>query len=123
MFTFLSDNFIGGGHQVITISNSVVSLFADYLTLVKPTSGTFSGKQASGVRISVITSGVYYTFNGTDPVTDGSAGHPLEVGTIMDVSGWLNVKLLKFIRQGAADGAIVVTPYFTSVGVTVPDPS
>ena len=123
MLTILPHNYIGGGHQVITIANVVISLFADYLTLIKPVSGTFSGKMASGVFISVITNPIYFTFNGTAPATDGSAGHPLSVSQTLRLEGWDNVKLLKFIRQGSASGAIVVTPLFTTVNVTVPDPS
>ena len=123
MFTFLPSNYLGGGHQKIPIATSVISLFLDHPTLIKPTTGTFSGKMATGVRISVVTSGIYYTFDGTAPATTGATGHPLEVGSSLDVFGWDNVKLLKFIRQGSVSGAIVVTPLFSAVNVTVPDPT
>lgn len=119
MFTFLPSNYLGGGHQIIEIANVVKSLFANALTLIQPTSGTFNGKQATGAMITVITNPIYYTFDGTDPATNGTAGHPLDVGTILLVEGWDNVKRLKFIRQGSATGSIVVTPLFSGVGVNV----
>jgi hypothetical protein len=121
MFQFLTSNFLGGGHQKIAIANVVISLFANALTLIKPTSGTFSGKQATGAFISCVTSDIFYTFDGTDPATDGSTGHPLEVGGTVTILDWDNVKRLKFIRQGAVSGAIVVTPLFSPVGVVVAD--
>ncbi|MFA4904697.1 MAG: chitobiase/beta-hexosaminidase C-terminal domain-containing protein [Desulfobaccales bacterium] len=121
MFQFLTSNFLGGGHQKIAIANVVISLFANALTLIKPTSGTFSGKQATGVYISCVTGAIFYTFDGTAPATDGSTGHPLEIGDNMTVFGWDNVKRLQFIRQGAVSGAIIVTPLFSAVGVVVAD--
>lgn len=121
LFTTLPHNYVGGGHQVITIADSVISLFANALTLIQPTSGTFIGKQASGVVITVITNPIYYTFDSTSPATNGSAGHPLDVGSQLVVYGWDNVKRLKFIRQGSNTGAIVVTPLFTTATVAVPN--
>ncbi|MFA4904639.1 MAG: chitobiase/beta-hexosaminidase C-terminal domain-containing protein [Desulfobaccales bacterium] len=121
MFQFLTSNFLGGGHQKIAIANVVISLFANALTLIKPTSGTFSGKQAAGVYIHCVTGAIYFTFDGTDPATDGSTGHPLNIGDSMTLYDWDNVKRLKFIRQGAVSGDIIVTPLFTAVGVVVAD--
>lgn len=123
MFTFNPENYAAGGHQKIDIADSVVSLFASYLTLIKPTSGDFSGKMASGVEITVETSGIYYTFDNTNPDTAGANGHALAVGQWRAVYGWDNVKRLKFIRQGAVSGVIKVTPLFTSVGVHVSNPT
>lgn len=118
----LRPNLVGGGHAKITIADTVISLFADYLTLIKPTSGIFAGRHAYEIYISPVISGVYITLDGTDPATDGSTGHPLEAGDFFIIEGWEQIKLLKFIRQGSTSGAIVVTPRFTTVGLLVPDP-
>lgn len=123
MLNFVDENYIGGGHQVIDIAGTAVSLFTSYLTLIKPTTGTFAGKMATRVLVEGRTSAVYYTMDGTAPLTDGTVGHLLSAGDCFIVNGWDNIKLLKFIRQASVSGKIVVTSFFSHVGIAVADPA
>lgn len=104
--------YTAGTTYKIAIATSVVSLGTDHATKIKPTSGDFANKSATMIWVHCVTSGIYFTPGGTDPDTSGNVGHPLEVGAMLEVRGYANIKNLKFIRQGSVSGAIMITPFF-----------
>ena len=95
------------------IEDSIVSLgSATHLAKIQPTTGDFAGKSATAVWIHCLDNPIYFTPGGTDPDTAGAIGHPLDVGGMLELKNWDNIKNAKFIRQGSSSGNIMWTPFF-----------
>jgi hypothetical protein len=110
--------YVAGGHQSIAIADTVVAFGVTYLTLIQPVTGTFKGKSATAVWITPADAPIFYTLDGTAPVTDGTAGHLLKTGDTLTIKGWRNILGLKMIRQGNVTvNNVNVTPFFSEVGL------
>ncbi len=107
--------YAAGPTYLIAIADSVVNLgSATHLSKIQPSTGDFANKSATAVWVHCLTNPIYFTPGGTDPATDGSIGHPLSVGSMLELRNFDNIKNLKFIRQGSSTGAIMVTPFFNT---------
>ena len=108
--------YTAGVTQAVAISNTVINMTdAGLLAIIQPTTGTWAGYSATMVWISCITSGLYYAL-GVDPTTSGTLGHPFNVMDFLELRNFSSIKALRFIRQGSADGAIMITPFFSDSG-------
>ena len=108
--------YTAGSTSLITVADTVISVATPaFLEAIQPTSGTWKGYSATSHLVMCVTSAIYFSF-GTDPVTDGSIGYPQAVGSVEQIKNFASIKNLKFIRQGAVSGAIMITPFFNNVG-------
>ena len=112
MSTAKRQQFRAGTTIRIAVADTVISIgAADFLEAVQPSAGVWQGYSAAMILITPVTNPVYYAYN-TDPTPDGSIGHPLPVGSELEVINWLNIGAIRFVRQDEEDGAIMLTPFY-----------
>jgi hypothetical protein len=100
----------------IVVADTVINFAtAALLAAIMPTTGVWANRSATSLLIHAVDSDVYYAF-GADPATDGSVGHPLEVGAQIEVKNFATLKNMRFIRKGANTGGIMVTPFYNNAG-------
>jgi len=114
MSNILEDHQYAAGETFkLEVADTAISLGdSGNLAKIQPSTGTFAGKSATAAWIHCITNPLYFTPGGTTPIVDGTVGHPLAVGDMLELKNFTNIKAAKFIRQGASTGAIMVTPFF-----------
>lgn len=101
----------------ISVADTAISLGdSGNLAVIQPVSGDWAGYSATAVWIHCVDNPLYYCPGGTTPVTDGSVGHPMQLFDFLELKNFKNIKAAKFIRQGSATGAIMVTPFFNDTG-------
>lgn len=81
-------------HEALAVSSTAVPL--TFNNIVPQTSGSFPGRPAERVFISCETDQVRYTYDGTTPTA--SAGHLMNVGDILILSGHGNIRRFQAIR-------------------------
>ncbi len=113
--------YLAGAHAKIAVEGSVVQLgdTADLITKQLAAAGN-PKHYATEVWITVETNPIYFTLDGTDPATDGSAGHSWGTGTnddnVLKIRGWHNINNFKCIRQSTNNASIKVTAFFNGNG-------
>lgn len=103
--------------EQITVSSVSIGFTASKLTVVNEPYARSGGMDLSFVEVkrmeeafvTVETNPIRYTLDGTTPTA--AVGHLLQPGDSLVISGVTALTTARFIRQGAADGAISVT-YF-----------
>lgn len=78
-------------------------------------SGAHPGRvNPTRARITVEVASVYYLLNGEDPVGDATKkGHLLDVGDVLVIEGYRDIKNFRCIEAVSANGAMVkATIYF-----------
>jgi len=112
-------HYVAGPTVKITVADTAISLGdTGNIANIQPTMGDWALHSATCVWVECVTSDIYYALGGATPATDGSIGHTLPVGALLELRAWQNIKNAKFIRKGAVSGAIMVTPFFNDTGRT-----
>ena len=79
-------------------------------TLLKPTSGTYKGKCATAVLITVEAYPIRFRIDGSDATT--VTGHLVGVGESITIVGGVNVNNFSCIDTGAGGSSVYVTVFF-----------
>jgi hypothetical protein len=103
-------DFIASSFESITVSTVSIGVTAALLT---EDAGNGKVLRASKVFLSVETNPVRLRWDGGDPTA--ALGHLLTAGTSIEIEGEKNVRQLRMIRQGGADGTVMVTVHYDPV--------
>lgn len=103
-------DFIASSFESITVSTVSVGITTALLT---EDAGAGKATHASKVYLSVETNPIRIRWDGGDPTS--ALGHLLTAGTSIEIEGEKNVKQLRMIRQGGADGTAMVTIHYDPV--------
>lgn len=79
-------------------------------TLLKPTSGTYAGKCAIALLITVETYPIRFRIDGSDATT--ITGHLVQVGESITIVGGVNVNNFSCIDTAAGASNVYVTVFF-----------
>ena len=122
MSTICHDSmYAAGGHHQYTIADVVIVALTTMAAILQRAS-TQTGKtdtnvSATSLWITPIDYPIYFTLNGTAPATNGDTGHPLQVGDLLQIKGWDNIKNLKLIRNGSNSAKVNVTSFFNAASL------
>ena len=79
-------------------------------TLLKPTSGTYNGKCATALLITVEAYPIRFSIDGADATT--ATGHLVGVGESITIVGGVNVNNFSCIDTAAGASSVYVTVFF-----------
>jgi hypothetical protein len=97
---------VAAGYESLTTANAI----GFTSTKILPTTGSFLGKQARAVLISVETADVRFCLDGTTPTV--TVGHLLALGQSYEITGEQNVANFRCMNAVAGSGATVKCTYF-----------
>jgi|WetSurMetagenome_2_1015567.scaffolds.fasta_scaffold03719_3 hypothetical protein len=98
------DQFSNGAAKTLAVADTSVSLLA---ADVKPTSGEFQGLTCEVATIQAI--GPLYVETGGAAAT--TASYPMAAGDVLSISGYQNIKKLKFIRNTNTTSIVWIPSY------------
>lgn len=115
--TFVNGPEIAYNHEKITDTSSAVGATATLIEPMVTAQGTerfAPSRPATAIMVSVETAAIRYTVDGTTPtVTAGTGlGHLGEVGDVITISGFQNIKNFRAINAVAASGATLRITFF-----------
>jgi hypothetical protein len=109
MRVFNIDGIAGGFETLSTITTAKGFTSAK----IAPITGSFTGKQARAVILSVETADIRFTIDGTTPTTTATTavGHLLTSGSSYEITGEKNIANFSCINAVASNGAVVKCTY------------
>lgn len=109
MTSFISDETPATDFETVTVSTVSIGFTASKI-LQNVTGGT--KRRCVKALFTVETNPVRFRFDGTAPTA--TVGHLMAAGDSFLVTGDANVSNMRLIRQGGADGTVMVTYFFNS---------
>lgn len=105
--SFVTDEIPATDFETITVSNVAIGFTAS--KILQNESGGFK-RRCTKALFTVETNSIRFRMDGTAPTA--TVGHLMAAGDSFLVTGDVNIPNMKLIRQGGADGTVMVTYFF-----------